>query len=40
MIKFINDQYTLGFTVRYKHYIYHFRYMKLHKTMDIGRQYL
>jgi hypothetical protein len=40
MIEFKNDQFTLGFTFRYKHYIYNFRYLKLHKKFDIGRQYL
>lgn len=40
MITFTNDNAVIGFTFRYKHFVYHFRYLKLHKTLDIGRQYL
>jgi hypothetical protein len=40
MIKFTNDQYVVGFTVRYKHFVYYLRYIKLQKRIDIGRQYL
>ena len=40
MIKFINDQYVVGFTFRHQHFVYHFRYMKLQKRIDAGRQYL
>jgi hypothetical protein len=40
MINFNNDQYVIGFTLVYKHYIYHWRYFKIRKGWDIGRQYL
>jgi len=40
IIEINNDRYVIGATLRYKHYIYHFRYMKLRKHFDIGRQYL
>lgn len=40
MIIFNNDRFETGVTLRYKHYIYHFRYLKLSKVWDIGRQYL
>jgi len=38
--EFNNDSYELGVTIRYKHFIYHFRYLKLQHRLDIGRQYL
>lgn len=40
MIKLNNDKYEIGVTLTYKHYIYHFRYLKFQKRLDIGRQYL
>jgi len=40
MLKLNNDKYEVGLTLRYKHYIYHFRYMKVQNRWDIGRQYL
>jgi hypothetical protein len=40
MITFANDQYVFGFTVRYQHFVYHFKYMKFQKRLNIGRQYL
>jgi spore cortex formation protein SpoVR/YcgB (stage V sporulation) len=40
MISFINNQYAVGFIIRYQHFVYHFKYLKFQKRFDIGRQYL
>jgi len=40
MIAFTNDQYVVGFIIRYRYIVYHFKYLKVQKRFDIGRQYL
>lgn len=40
MITFAKNQHVVGFTFRYKHFVYHLRYMRSQKKFDAGRQYL
>lgn len=40
MVIWLNDRYTIGFILKWRHYIYHLRYSRIGKNWEIGRQWL